>query len=325
MTRDITKYRKPYKPFEYPEFQELFERASMSPWTKKEASMENDFRDWVMASQVEKDVIGGILKGFTIGETHISDYWADTVCKMFPKHEIVNLARWFSANERIHADAYAHLEATLGIEDYEAFLGDETIQKKLGIFLEDFDPLTSVGVFSGAIEGVSLFGSFAVLLSFSRNARFRGLRQIISWSILDEQMHSDAAAMLFKRYAKELGGISEETQDKVIEGFRLALANEEACLRKIFAGRVIDGLDLEDLLEFLKLRANERLMNMSMFPVFSVDLSKANKIKEWFDPLAAGNVNQDFFASTKEGSGYVARPDQQFEMGVLKELNLAYD
>lgn len=319
----MREHREAYKPFEYPEFQEIFERASMSPWTKKEAMMETDYRDWMMSSPVEKEVIGGILNGFIQGEVHVSDHW-ERICEWFPKHEIVNMCRLFAYNERIHADAYAHLQSTLGIEDYDAFLREPEVGKKLSIFLEDYDILTSLGVFSGGIEGVSLFGSFAVLLSFSRNARFRGLRQIISWSILDEQMHSDAAALLFRRYGEEIGGVPEETEDAVIEGFHLALENEEACLRKVFSGRDLEGLALEDLLHFLRLRANERLMNMGLFPVFELDPEAAQRIKEWFDPLAAGNVNQDFFASTKEGSGYVARPDQQFDTSLLKELDLSY-
>lgn len=313
----ILEYRDAYKPFEYPEFNEIYKKGLQSFWTWEEAQMGTDYKDWQLASDREREVIGGILRGFTILETHISDYWSDVVPRLFPKHEIVSMARWFAANERIHADAYAHLNDTLGLEDFEAFLGDPTVRNKIGLLLEDRDPRVSLGVFSGAVEGVSLFGSFSVLLSFSRNARFRGLRQIISWSILDEQMHSDAAILLYRRLVEEQGQ-DHWVEDSILQGFRKALANEQAFLDQIFAGGDLPHLAKDDVIHFLYSRANERLTRLGLFPTFEFDVEAAARIKEWFDPLAQGLIDVDFFASSKEGSGYIARPDQKFHISMLK-------
>lgn len=320
----ITQYRAAYKPFEYPEFFEIYKKAIQSVWTWEEANMATDFRDWQLATPREREVIGGILRGFTILETHISDYWSDVVPNLFPKHEIVAMARWFAANEQIHASAYAHLNDTLDIHDYDAFLGDPTVRAKINLLLEDRDPRVSLGVFSGAVEGVSLFGSFSVLLSFSRNARFRGLRQIISWSILDEQMHSDSAILLYKQYVDEFGG-NKEVGDKIIEGFQTVLSNEKAFLDQIFSEGGLPHINKEDVLNFLYQRANERLTRLGLFPVFTFDESKAAAVKDWFDIMSSGLINHDFFASTKEGSGYVARPEQKFTTSLLKSLDLTYD
>lgn len=317
----IRTYRDAYKPFEYPQFHEIYRKALQSFWTWEEAQMSTDYRDWQLASEDVKDIIGGILRGFTILETHISDYWSDVVPRLFPKHEIVSMARWFAANERIHADAYAHLNDTLGLEDYEAFLGDPTVRAKINLLLEDRDPRVSLGVFSGAVEGVSLFGSFSILLSFSRNARFRGLRQLISWSILDEQMHSDAAILLYRQLVAEEGS-SPEVQDRIHEGFTQVMDNEKAFLDQIFGDNDLPQLSKGDVLQFLYSRANERLTRLGLFPIFSVNQEAAARIKEWFDPLAGGLINHDFFASVKEGSGYVARPSQKFNIQLLRQLNL---
>lgn len=184
MRANIQRYRKVFKPFEYPKYYEFYKEAVSTVWRVDSVDMNSDIKDFLVRStQDEKDIIQGILRGFTILETHIGDYWGDKVCQMFPKHEIVAAARLFGAFEQIHAQAYAHLSDSLGLNEYDAFLGDPVIQKKIGYFIDHYNDLVSLAVFSGAGEGVSLFSSFAVLLSLSRDSRYKGLAQIISWSM----------------------------------------------------------------------------------------------------------------------------------------------
>ena len=165
--------------------------------------MSTDVTDWQEATEEEKAVIGGILRGFTQLELHVACYWGDVVTKYFPKHEIHAMARAFSCSEAVHAAAYSHLSDTLGLDEFEAFLGDPTARAKIDYFVNTVDPIVSLGVFSGAGEGVSLFSSFAALLSFNLDGRFKGLSQIISWSALDEQQHSDGGCALFRHLDNE--------------------------------------------------------------------------------------------------------------------------
>lgn len=128
----ILKYRQPYKvngKFEFPEFFEAYHKAQSSQWRPQEVSLESDIRDWQNASKDEKEIIGGILRGFTQLETHVSDYWAN-IPNWFPKHEIVAVARAFSLSEIVHAEAYNLLSDTLGLDEFEAFLGDPIAQQK---------------------------------------------------------------------------------------------------------------------------------------------------------------------------------------------------
>ena len=153
--------------------------------------MDRDVYDWQDATLEEKAVIGGILRGFTQLELHVACYWGDVVTKYFPKHEVQAMARAFSCSEAVHAAAYSHLSDTLGLDEFEAFLGDPTARDKIDYFVNQTDPVVSLGVLSGAGEGVSLFSSFAALLTFNLDGRFAGVAQILSWSALDEQQHSD--------------------------------------------------------------------------------------------------------------------------------------
>jgi ribonucleoside-diphosphate reductase beta chain len=321
----IREYRDAYKTasgFEYPEFFEAYHKAQSSQWRPQEVSFESDIRDWQNATQDEKEIIGGILRGFTQLECHVSDYWAN-IPKWFPKHEIAAVARAFSLSEIVHAEAYNLLSDTLGLDEFEAFLGDPIARQKIGYFLENRGIKESLAVFSGAGEGVSLFSSFAVLLSLNLTGRFKGISQIISWSALDEQQHSDTGIALLKELIKEDPLTADEAAN-ISFGFRTVLRNEEAFLDQTFKGRDLGGITLYDAKQYGRWRANERIDEMGIsLPYFHVDNKAANRVKEWFHPLMAGATSTDFFAQSKSGDSYVAKPTQDF-MGVnLKTLNLA--
>lgn len=321
----ITDLREPYKingSFEFPEFHEKFQKAIASVWRPEEVSMAHDVYDWQEATPEEKAVIGGILRGFTQLELHVSCYWGDVITRYFPKHEIHAMARAFSSSEAVHAAAYSHLSDTLGLDEFEAFLGDPTARAKIDYFVNQSDPVVSLGVFSGAGEGVSLFSSFAALLSFNLDGRFKGVAQIISWSALDEQQHSDGGCSLF-RYLDEEGRVSDEQKAQIVKGFEAVLANEDAFLGKIFNGYKLKCIDREDLWHYLRYRANDRLRVLGIDHSFSYNGTKADSIRKWFEPVIRGQVSNDFFALQKEGSMYVAKPSQTFERVNWKKLDLS--
>lgn len=174
--------------FDFPQFYDFYEKTVASVWRHQEVAMDADLRDWSFNSTPdERAVIAGILKGFVSAELGIGCYWADEVCRIFPKPEIQAMARAFSFFETIHAAAYSYLNDVLGLNEYEEFINDPIACSKIETFFQKYSDKVSLAVFSGAGEGVSLFSSFAVLLSFNKDGRYKGLAQIISWSAIDEQ------------------------------------------------------------------------------------------------------------------------------------------
>jgi len=314
--------------FEYPEFFEYYRKAVASVWRPEEVSMGADVTDWQQnLTESEKQLISGVLRGFTIMEMGISEYWGDVVCRMFPKPEVLAMARAFSLFEQIHAQAYNHLSDTLGINESEAFLSDPTAQQKVErFFTECSSDKVSLAVFSGAGEGVSLFASFALLLAFNKTGRMKGLAQIISWSVSDEQNHSDGGCELFKQLVKETGITDEEVRE-INEGFNTVLENEFSFLGNIF--NEIDNAEIPILLEeakaYLKLRANNRYSRLDLdlsIPMSDQERILAANISSWFDPMVRGQTNSDFFSQAKDGSAYVAKPSQDWMSVDLSRLDL---
>jgi ribonucleoside-diphosphate reductase beta chain len=227
----------------------------------------------------------------------------------------------FSLSEIVHSEAYNILSDTLGINEFEAFLGDPTAQAKIGYFLNEKGIKESLAIFSGAGEGVSLFSSFSVLLSLNLTGRYKGLAQLISWSINDEQQHSDTGIQLFNELVKE-DPLTESEEKTILEGFDAVIENEFAFIRKIFNGKTLETINQEDLRAFILYRANNRLEKLGLLPKYVYKHERANNIKKWFEPLAAGATSTDFFAQSKDGSNYISKPTQDF-LGVnLKTLDL---
>lgn len=306
--------------FEFPRYFEAYQKALASVWRPQEVSFEADIRDWQNATDDEREIVAGILRGFTQLECHVGDHWA-AVPDMFPKHEIAAMARAFSFSEIVHAESYNLLSDTLGIDEFEAFLGDPIARQKIDFFLQEKNDKVALAVFSGAGEGVSLFSSFAVLLSLNLSGRFKGISQIISWSALDEQSHSDGGIQLFNDLCKE-EPLTETEINEVFEGFQQVIQNEYAFVDKIFDGRSLPKISPEDLKQYILYRANDRLSALGIDREFRFDSQAANRIKSWFHPLMSGARSTDFFAQSKDGSNYISKPTQDFQSVNLSLLDL---
>lgn len=311
--------------FDFPEFYDYYERTVASVWRHQEVAMESDLRDWQFNSTPdERKVIAGILKGFVSAELGIGCYWANEVCRIFPKPEIQAMAKAFSFFETIHAAAYSYLNDVLGLKEYEEFINDPVACSKIDTFFSKYPDKVSLAVFSGAGEGVSLFSSFAVLLSFNKDGRYKGLAQIISWSAIDEQTHSEAGCQLFRRLVDEVG-LSEDDKEAIYDGFQLVIDKEFAFIDHIFNSASISSIDANELKAYIKNRANERLLLLGldqMFKLSTQELTQAKSVSSWFDPTVKGASSTDFFAASKDGANYVAKVSQDFMTVDLSALDL---
>ncbi len=148
--------------------------------------MEEDIANWRDLSNADRSIIAGILRGFTQIECIIGEYWSTHITKMFPKPEINAMACAFSFFESIHAFSYRHLSDTLDLKEEKEYYNDPLAQQKVEYLLNNFSDKVKIAVFSGAAEGVALFAAFSILLSYNLDGRFKGLSQIISWSLQDE-------------------------------------------------------------------------------------------------------------------------------------------
>ena len=307
--KDITKERIVYKPFEYPTAFDYWLKQQQAHWIHTEVPMMSDINDWKQnLTETEKNIIGSILKGFAQTETVVNDYWTGLVTSWFRKPEIIAMATTFGAMETIHAEAYSLLNEELGLDDFSEFLEDETTMAKIENLMDVRDSFDgevdwherakSLAIFSAFTEGVNLFSSFAVLLSFKMRNKLKGVGQIVEWSIRDESMHSEAGCWLFRTLLEEKPELkTPELETAINEAALLSLQLELDFIEKVYEMGDLEGCSKSDLTHFIKNRVNTKLGDLGYNPIIGdVDMNAVGRMK-WFDHLSAGKQHTDFFAN----------------------------
>jgi ribonucleoside-diphosphate reductase beta chain len=292
-----------YKPFEYQEAFDFYLDQQRSHWLADEVPLASDLNDWKQKlTESEKNLIGNILKSFAQTEVHVNDYWSSKVSQWFPKPEIVAMTSTFGSFEAIHAQAYARLNEALDLEDFKAFLEDEAALSKIERLTETpmgtlSEKAQSLAIFSAFTEGVNLFSSFAILMSFQLRNLMKGTGQIIEWSVRDESLHSKAGCWLFRTLLDEMPELNtEELRNKVTEACHLSVQLEFDFIEKAFEMGEVEGLNRAQLQNFIKARANEKMIELGYNAVYNDIDPNLLKQMEWFGHLTSGKTHQDFFA-----------------------------
>jgi len=298
-----------YKPFEYPEAYDYWLKQQQAHWLHTEVPMMSDLNDWNSnLNESEKNIIGSILKGFAQTETIVNDYWSGLVTKWFRKPEVIMMATTFGAFETIHAEAYSLLNETLGLDNFDEFLEDEATMAKIQNLMDTRDGFNdkinwhevakSLAIFSAFTEGVNLFSSFAVLLSFKMRNKLKGVGQIVEWSIRDESLHSEAGCWLFRTLIKENPKLkTQELEAAINEAALLSLKLELDFISKVYELGDLEGCSKYDLEHFIKNRVNTKLGDLGYKPIIlNIDMTAVERMK-WFDHLSAGKQHTDFFAN----------------------------
>jgi ribonucleoside-diphosphate reductase beta chain len=300
----LTEPRHFYKPFEYPQAFEYYKNQHRAHWLADEVPLASDLNDWRLnLNESEKNLIGNILKSFAQTEVHVNDYWSSKISQWFPKPEVVAMASSFGAFEAIHAEAYARLNDELGLDNFQAFMEDEASRNKIERLLETpsetlEEKALALAIFSAFTEGVNLFSSFAILMSFQLRNMLKGTGQIVEWSVRDESLHSTAGCWLFRTLMQESPELDTvEMRNNVIEACNISVKLEFDFIDKAFEMGEIEGLNKEQLKNFIKARANDKMKELGYNPVYNDIDPSLLKQMEWFGHLTSGKTHQDFFAN----------------------------
>lgn len=295
--------RDTYAPFEYQTAHDYWLKQQQSHWLHTEISLSSDLTDWNQnLTDSEKEVIQRTLKGFVQTEVFIEDYWSTKVTRWFPKPEIQRMASAFASFETIHAVSYAYLQETLGMTDFDAFLHEPSAKAKIDRLISTTDENSeeialSLAIFSAFNEGVNLFSSFAILMSFGMRDVLKGMGQIIALSVRDESLHAEAGCWLFRALTSEYPSIvTPEVERKLYEAAELTVQLEDKFINQSFSLGDIPSISSYDLKQYIRFRTNTKLEDINLNPIYRDLDSEALTRLEWFDVLASGEELQDFFA-----------------------------
>jgi ribonucleoside-diphosphate reductase beta chain len=302
--------RQAYKPFEYTTFNKYVQGIRNTYWVHDELDFTRDIKEFKNdLTDVERYIIGTILKTFAQTEVHVADEFWSRLYEYMPKPEIFRLSLTFSENEMRHADAYDKLNEELDLQDYAAFLEDEVAKERLDNLIsirKDHkgqpsvrDICRTLAVFGGFTENVNLFSQFAILKSFSANGRnlMPNIANIIDWSQQDEKTHALAALELFNILKEENPEIwDDEFKAEIYGAANITFKIEQHLIDQIFAQGELPNMSKTALLNFMKSRINQSLSLMGLKPIYNVD-EKLTKEMSWFDDASRVLQHTDFFNS----------------------------
>lgn len=307
---EIFDKREAFKPFEYEWAHEYWLKQHNAHWLHTEISMQEDINNWnTSLTEDEKYVLENILSGFTQTECAVEDYWTKKVSHWFPKHEIIQMANAFGDFEGIHATAYSYLNESLGLEDWSAFLSNDTTMERLNALVDiplestKQEIIKSLALFSAFTEGVSLFSQFAIILSFKKPEinKLRGMGKQMEFSCRDESLHSEAGCKLFRTVVEEHPELwTKELKQDIYESADLFMQREYAYLDFIFGDRKIKSISKKEVENFLRHRANLKLLELGLDEKYEVD-ENLMKSMDWFYPMVSGEQQTDFFAQRESG------------------------
>lgn len=322
---DLLKRRDSYKPFEYPWAFEYYRQSESMHWLPQEVQLQKDVRDWATATQEEKNFITQIFRFFTQGDTDVAAGYYDKFIPLFPKPELRMMMGSFAAREAVHMEAYSLLLDTLGLPEteYSAFLEYEAMAEKHK-YLEEFNPeaaaewerwelqegtlplskveghanreiARTLAVYPAFTEGLQLFSSFIMLLSFTRpeaGGRFTGMGEIIEWSIKDESLHVEGMLKLFEEFINENPEIwTDDFRGEIYQIARDMVSLEDRFIDLAFSLGGIPALAPDEVKQYVRYLADRRLLQLGLKPNFGI---KENPLP-WVDEILNSVVHTNFF------------------------------
>lgn len=219
---------------------------------------------------------------------------------------------YFGGNcEFRHSEAYSRLLAVLGLEEeFENLIYIPAVDKRFsylegllsktpGIDTEDTRKkyITKLLIFTILIENVSLFSQFATILSFTH---FKGLMKntsnMIAWTSVDEQVHANAGIYIINLIKSEFPEyFNEELYNNLKETIIYSIGVESGLLDWVFEKGELSEFSKEDLLNFMKYRVDQSIVQIGMGSIFNISSEEYSKMK-WFEEEVFANSLDDFFA-----------------------------
>lgn len=296
-----------YKPFEYPEIYRFTEAINKSFWVHSEVDFTADVQDFHShLSLAEQNAIKNSLLAIAQIEVAVKSFWGDLYHHL-PKPEMNGLGATFAECEFRHSEAYSRLVEVMGYNnEFIKLIEVPVIRERIDYLSaalsaaksQDKKAYTlSLIMFSILIENVSLFSQFAIILSFTR---FKGLMKnvsnIIAWTSVDEQIHANAGIYIINIIREEYPEMfDKETEWRVTEMVRQSIEVEGRILDWIFDLGPIETVSKQNLVNFMKFRADDSLRKIGIPAQFHITTEDIRPMV-WFEEEVFANTLDDFFA-----------------------------
>jgi ribonucleotide reductase beta subunit family protein with ferritin-like domain len=295
---------KTYVPI-YPELVAITVEHERAHWGEWEAKLQQDVEQWKngVITEKEKYFVNSILRLFTQSDVAVGSDYYDNLIPAIRNNEARNMLGSFAGREGVHQRAYALLNDTLGFGEgfYSEFLAYGEMKEKLEFMMDMKN--SSVADLAKSIakqvlvEGVCLFGMFAMLLNFPRMGKLMGMGDVNSWSIKDETIHVSGLSKLFRILVKEHPGVVDDAFKRdIYDTARECVKLEDRFIELTFQQGGVDGITEGEVKQYIRSVADYRMQQIG----FKAEYGVTNPF-DWLDWVVSNSAIENFFETNTTG------------------------
>jgi ribonucleoside-diphosphate reductase beta chain len=288
----------------YTKLQDVLERHERSHWLPAEADMTQDVTQWKdgTISTSQKAFIKMVLRLFTQADTNVCAGYVEKVLPVYKNADARMMLLSFANREVTHMLGYKRLNDTLGYDTHEfmsEFLQYSEMREKHEFMIEQVDQRSNKGKAEYLakqilMEGVNLFASFAMLLNFSQIGILPGMVSVNKWSIIDESLHVEGLAEIFRIFVEENPSVvNEEFKRAVYDTARKVVAMEDSFIDLCYGMWEPDKLPKQELKDYVRYVCDYRMRQLGFKRQFGIEENPLPFIDE-----VTGETFGNFFEAT---------------------------
>lgn len=240
-------------------------------WTPFEINMGTDVKHFPNLTEEEQNTFKKVIGLLALLDSVQTDY-AGKVADYLTDSSLNALMIILAQQEVIHNHSYSYILSSLVSKDEQDRIFDfwrtEPVLEKRNEFIlkgyEDFaenptieNMLDSI-VYDVILEGLFFYSGFSFFYHLARNQKMVATSTMINYINRDEQLHVDLFVKIYKELLAEHPQYdTPERAEKVQAIFREAAALEIEWANDVI-GNKIDGLDVEDVEDYIYFYANAR-------------------------------------------------------------------
>ena len=116
--------------------------------------------------------------------------------------------------------------------------------------------------------------------------------QIVTWSARDETVHTNSTVQLFRTFIEENPEIwNEQMQQDLYRACDKVVTHEDAFIDLAFEMGGVEGLEPEEVKQYIRFIGNRRLTQLGLNPIYDIDKNPL----PWMDEMLNGIEHMNFF------------------------------
>jgi ribonucleoside-diphosphate reductase beta chain len=284
----------------------LYKNMLANFWTPFEVNMGGDIKQWgATLSEDEKETFARIIGLLAFLDSIQTDY-SGKVADYLTDSSLTALMAILAQQEVVHQHSYSYVLSSLvpkhkQDEIFEYWKHDTVLRERNDFIAKGYENFTEEPtaeellksiVYDVILEGLFFYASFAFFYDLARQGKMSGTSTMINYINRDEQLHVTLFTNIFKEILNENPELNTpELRSFVYETFAQAVELEVKWGHYII-GEKFDGIDGNDLEEYVKFTANKRLGQLG-FEKYYDDAHNTMRWIQYFENI--DDSKADFF------------------------------